>query len=101
LDEDWVTVNQMIKYYTYGFGRVTDYCNEEIRHGNMSRDRGIELVEKYDDACSDEYIDSFCEYINITPAKFWAQVRAAVNRDLFEVKKDGAIVPKFKVGLGL
>lgn len=101
LDEDWVTVNQMIKYYKYGFGRVTDYCNEEIRHGNMTRDRGIELVEKYDDACSDEYIDSFCEYINITPAKFWAHVRAAVNRDLFEVKKDGVIVPKFKVGLGL
>ncbi len=30
LDEDWVTLNQMIKYYKFGFGRVTDYCNEEI-----------------------------------------------------------------------
>ena len=25
LDEDWVTLNQMIKYYKFGFGRVTDY----------------------------------------------------------------------------
>ena len=31
LDEDWVTLNQMIKYYKYGFGRASDYVNEEIR----------------------------------------------------------------------
>ena len=33
LDEDWVTLNQMIKYYKFGFGRVTDYVNVEIRLG--------------------------------------------------------------------
>ena len=53
LDEDWVILNQMIKYYKYGFGRVTDYANEQIRHGKMTREVGISLVEKYDDACSD------------------------------------------------
>ena len=26
LDEDWVTLNQMIKYYKYGFGRVSRPC---------------------------------------------------------------------------
>ena len=31
LDEDWVTLNQMIKYYKFGLGRVTDYLNFEIR----------------------------------------------------------------------
>ena len=31
LDEDWVTLNQMIKYYKYGFGRVSDSVNEQIR----------------------------------------------------------------------
>ena len=50
LDEDWVTLNQMIKYYKFGFGRVTDYVNEEIRLGRMSRDYGISLVEQHDDA---------------------------------------------------
>src|SRR5207248_10405641 len=83
LDEDWVTLNQMIKYYKYGFGRVTDYVNEEIRLGRMSRERGSELVEQYDDSCSDEYIKSFCTYIGISYAHFWDQVHSSVNRDLF------------------
>lgn len=101
LDEDWVTLNQMIKYYKFGFGRVTDYCNEEIRHGKMSRTRGIELVEQYDDSCSDDYIAAFCEYIGIDTEQFWKQVHASVNRDLFAVHDDGRIERKFEVGVGL
>ena len=31
LDEDWVGINQMIKYFKYGYGRATDYLNYEIR----------------------------------------------------------------------
>lgn len=101
LDEDWVTLNQMIKYYKYGFGRVTDYCNEEIRLGNMSRAEAIDLVENYDDSCSDYYVQSFCEYIGISVNKFWSQVRSSVNQDLFEIKKNGTIQKKFVVGKGL
>lgn len=101
LDEDWVTLNQMIKYYKYGFGRVTDYVNEAIRNGNMTRDQGIELVNKYDDSCSKNYIKSFCDYISISVDQFWKQVRENVNPDLFNVSSDGKIKKKFKVGKGL
>lgn len=101
LDEDWVTLNQMIKYYKFGFGRVTDYVNEEIRLGRMSRGKGIELIEKYDDACSMEYILSFCNYIDISLVEFWEQVRASVNKELFYLDDSGKIVRKFKVGKGL
>lgn len=101
LDEDWVTLNQMIKFYKFGFGRVTDYVNEEIRLGRMSREHGISLVDKYDDSCSDEYIKSFCDYLGITNKYFWTQVRSSVNRNLFTVKKDGSIHRKYKVGFGL
>ncbi|MES2339689.1 MAG: N-acetyl sugar amidotransferase [Pseudomonadota bacterium] len=101
LDEDWVTLNQMIKYYKFGFGRVTDYANEMIRLGQMTRARGIELVTAYDDACSPDYIAAFCDYIDITVDAFWAQVHASVNRDLFEVRGDGTIVRKYEVGVGL
>lgn len=101
LDEDWVTLNQMIKYYKFGFGRVTDYCNEEIRLGNLTRDEGINLANAYDDSCSDEYVHSFCEYIGIIPKQFWSKVRASVNKDLFNVTKNGDIIKKFKVGHGL
>jgi len=101
LDEDWVTLNQMIKYYKFGFGRVTDYVNEEIRQGHMTRERGIDLVEKYDDACGDEYIESFCAYLGISVKQFWEKVHSSVNRDLFTIEHDGTINRKFKVGIGL
>ena len=101
LDEDWVTLNQMIKYYKFGFGRVTDYVNEEIRLGRISRTSAIKLVEDYDGACAPSYIESFCEYIGVSTQYFWQHVRASVNRELFEVVDDGSIRRRFQVGRGL
>ncbi len=101
LDEDWVTLNQMIKYYKYGFGRVTDYVNEGIRNGDITRENAIKLVDKYDDRCSNKYIESFCEYIDITVEQFWKKVIENVNLDLFTVSSDGKIKKKFQVGKDL
>ncbi len=101
LDEDWVTLNQMIKYYKFGFGRVTDYVNEEIRLGRMTRAAAIELVEQYDDACGGNYIEDFCEYIGLSVEHFWAKVHSSVNRQLFDIQPEGRITRKFKVGVGL
>lgn len=101
LDEDWVTLNQMIKYYKFGFGRVTDYVNEEIRLGRLTRDQGIDLVTRYDDACSDEYITSFCQYIGIEVKAFWEHVHRSVNPTLFNIDATGRVVRKYQVGVGL
>jgi hypothetical protein len=101
LDEDWVILNQMIKYYKYGFGRVSDYANEEIRLDRMTRDDGINLVSKYDQSCGEEYILSFCSYIDISLEQFWNKIHEVVNRDLFTIEKGNKIIPKFKVGVGL
>ena len=101
LDEDWVTLNQMIKFYKYGFGRVTDYVNEEIRIGRLTRLEAIELVETYDDACGINYIQNFSEYIGITVSQFWEKVHSSLNRELFDIGADGRISRRFKVGVGL
>jgi N-acetyl sugar amidotransferase len=101
LDEDFTPVNQMIKYYKFGFGRVTDYVNEEIRLGRISRSRGIELVERYDDAQDAGYIQRYCDYLSISVADFWKKVHASVNRELFQIHANGRIERKYKVGVGL
>jgi N-acetyl sugar amidotransferase len=101
LDEDWVTLNQMIKYYKYGFGRVADHVNEAIRYGKMTREQGICLLEEFDGSCAPSYIESFCDFIEISPDDFWVQVRTSVNRELFDVRSDGSIERRFKVGVGL
>ena len=100
LDDDWVILNQMIKYYKFGFGKVSDYCNEEIRLSRMTRQEAIKLIEAYDDACDPKYIKSFCEYIEISIDEFWLHVHKSLNKDLFKIV-NGEIVPKFKVGKGI
>ena len=101
LDEDFTPINQLIKYYKFGFGRVTDYVNEEIRLGRISREEGIRLVEKYDDAHDKKYIIDYCDYLAISVDVFWERVRLATNRRLFSTGADGSIHRKFTVGVGL
>ena len=101
LDEDFVTLNQMIKYYKYGFGRATDYLNEEIRWGRISRQDAIPLVERYDGCCGHEYIQQFCDYLDMSLESFWSRVVQNVNKELFTVSGSRDIQPRFKVGSGL
>jgi N-acetyl sugar amidotransferase len=101
LDEDWVGMNQMIKYYKFGFGRMSDYANEEIRLGRISRTHAAELVRMYDGKCSDTYTRSFCQYLDLTTDEFWTHIEKYVNKDLFEKTGDHEWTPKFEVGVGL
>ena len=101
LDEDFTPVNQLLKYYKFGFGRVTDYVNEEIRLGRISRNEGIGLVEKYDDAHDENYIKNYCDYLGITSDDFWLTVRHHANKALFTNLPDGSIRRNFVVGVGL
>ena len=101
LDEDFTPVNQLIKFYKFGFGRVTDYCNEEIRLGRMTRDEGIALVEAYDDAHDEGYIRNYCDYLGIAVDAFWARVTAATDPRLFEFRDGRPAGRKYKVGVGL
>lgn len=98
LDEDWVILNQMIKYYKYGFGRATDYVNEWIRTGRVTRSEGIRLVKKYDGACADRYIKSFSKFIGITTDEFWIIVKKFTNPNLFDLSGGGRPRPTFTVG---
>jgi hypothetical protein len=101
LDEDFTPVNQLIKYYKFGFGRVSDYVNEEIRLNRISRAEAVILVEKFDSAHDEQYIKRYCDYLGISVMEFWVNVKASVNKTLFTVERDGTVRPKFRVGVGL
>jgi N-acetyl sugar amidotransferase len=97
LDEDFVIVNQMIKYIKFGFGRVTDQAAEGIALGLMDRKTGIELVKKYDGKCDKSYIERFCQYLDISEDKFWEVVESVRGKDIWE--KDGNGEWKLKVDI--
>lgn len=101
LDDDWVIMNQMVKYLKFGFGKVTEIVCEEIRYRNMDRKTGINLIEKYDGKCSNSNITSFCRFIDISIEEFWRVVDKFVNKKLFIKVGFGKWIPMFKVGTNL
>lgn len=101
LDEDWVTFNQGIKYLKFGFGRISDYVNEEIRNDLISREMAIDLLEKFDGNFNPKYVETFCQYIDITVKDFWEHIDGFVNKDLFDRVKMGHYIPKFEIGVGI
>ncbi len=102
LDEDWTPMNQMLKYLKFGFGRTTEFVNDDIRNGNLSRQDAIKIVESFDGKCSNKYIQSFCDFIEIDINEFWRVVeQKGLNSKLFDKISPGKYQPKFKVGVGL
>lgn len=98
LDSDMQIVNQMLKYYKFGFGFATDEACYDIREGRISREEAIWLVNEYDGKCGEKYIKEFCEYIDITLEEFWKVVDKYVNKELFKKDENGRWRPIFSVG---
>lgn len=74
LDTDVTQVNQMLKFFKFGFGQCMDHVCYDIRENRLSRKEAIKLVLELDGKCSDMYIKKFCDYIDITPETFWNTV---------------------------
>ena len=98
VDDDWVILNQMIKYFKFGFGKVTEQVCEDVRYRGMDRQIAAKLIEKFDGKCSEENIETFCRFIDISKEEFWKVVDQFVNKDLFTKVGFGKWVPRFKVG---
>jgi N-acetyl sugar amidotransferase len=99
IDEEFTNINMMLKYYKFGFGRTADDANERIRRGEISREEGIKLVEKYDGVCDDYIIENFCKYVNITVEDFWNIANKWVNQNLFSIQKGKRPIKRFEVGI--
>jgi N-acetyl sugar amidotransferase len=97
LDEDFRLVNQMIKYVKFGFGHISDQVVEAINAGMMTREEGIELVQKYDGKCDSSYIKRFCEYLGIDEAEFWRVTESYRNPEMWERDADGTWRVRFDV----
>ncbi len=84
LDDNFVFVNQMIKYFKFGFGKSTQQLSGFVRKGLYSRNEAIELVRKFDGNCSNKYIKSFCKYIGISEKKFWEIANKFRNKNIWK-----------------
>ena len=94
LDDDFVIVNQMLKYLKLGFGKATQEVGVAVRAGLMSREEGKKIVKAYDGKCHEKYIKQLADYLEITVEEFWKITDKFVNKDLFEKDENGKWVMK-------
>ncbi len=100
VDEDWTIVNNLLKFYKLGFSRGTEHANALVRSGSITREEGIAIAEMLDEACSDEYIMSFCRYIRCSETDFWDCVRRFAHPELFDCSGTRPR-KRFRVGVGI
>lgn len=58
--------HDVLKLYKHGFSKVTDHASREIRHGRLTREKGLELVRKYEQIAPDN-MSLFCDWLETTP----------------------------------
>ena len=82
-------MNQMIKFYKFGFGKASEDLSELIKVGIMTRETAIEIVKKLDGKCDIKYILMFCDYINISLEEFWEVVEGYRNLEIWNKDSNG------------
>jgi N-acetyl sugar amidotransferase len=96
IDSIGYLLHPWLKYPKFGHSRVTDIACNWIREGYITRDKGVELVNKYEGTLDPKVLEDFCNTNHYTKKEFWDIVDKLWNRDLFK-KVNGVWVLKEKV----
>jgi N-acetyl sugar amidotransferase len=78
-----------LKYLKYGYGRATDHAAREVRHGRMTRENAIELVEEYDHNRPAD-LDYLLEFLEITEDEFEQSIESMRDTEIWEQTADGS-----------
>jgi N-acetyl sugar amidotransferase len=87
-------------YYTmfikFGQGRAMNDVNRDIRDGFITREEGIELINKYDGEFPKKYFKEVLEYMGISEENYWEIINNARSPHLWN-QINGEWVLKHKV----
>jgi N-acetyl sugar amidotransferase len=75
-------------YYTmfikFGQGRAMNDVNRDIRDGFISREEGVELINKYDGEFPVKYFQEVLNYMGISEERYWEVINNARSPHLWE-----------------
>ena len=64
-------IKDYMKFVKFGYGRATDHTSKDTRLGDMTREKGIEMVKKYDSAFPHKSFKYFLDMTGMTEKEFW------------------------------
>jgi len=62
---NYMGLHDQLKYFRHGYSKVTDHASREIRHGRLTREAGLALVYKHEQAAV-KFLDQFCGWLGLT-----------------------------------
>lgn len=83
IDDNFISIHHYLKWFKFGFTRTYDNLALEIRNGRITRERAIEILRSRGDETPHEDIDTFCKFLEITPARFFEIAEKFRNREIW------------------
>ncbi|HWQ48426.1 MAG TPA: N-acetyl sugar amidotransferase [Methanosarcina sp.] len=84
-------IHDYLKYIKFGYGRATDHVCKDIRDGIVTREKGIELVKKYDHVKPRD-LYRWLEYVGMKEEEFDRIADTFRDRRVWEFLPDGTWV---------
>lgn len=63
-------IHDYMKFVKFGYGRATDHSSKDIRSGYMTREKGVEMVQKYDHIKPRRDLERWLSYVGMTELEF-------------------------------
>ncbi len=63
-------IHDYLKFVKLGYGRASDHSCKDIRSGIMTREKGIEMVRKYDHVKPRRDLERWLKYVTMTEEEF-------------------------------
>ena len=93
---NYMNLHDLLKYYKTGISKVTDHATREIRHGRLSKEEALDLVDHYQ-KFEPKYIDMFCDWLGTNKRSLQYILDMHRNKDIWELDNNRNWVFKKKL----
>jgi N-acetyl sugar amidotransferase len=88
---NYMNLHDEIKLLKHGYSKVVDHASREIRHGRVSRETALGLVQKHYRSEA-QYVDLFCEWLGVEQRSLQLVLDLHRNQDIWKRGQSGAWV---------
>ncbi len=81
-------IHDYLKFLKFGYGKVTDHASREIRLKRMTREKGIEMVQRYQDVWPTD-LPMLLSWLDMNEREFWEWVDAKRSSSIWEQDDKG------------
>ncbi|OGR23738.1 MAG: N-acetyl sugar amidotransferase [Desulfobacterales bacterium RIFOXYA12_FULL_46_15] len=85
-------VHDYLKYLKFGYGRATDDASMEVRHGRMTREQGLSMIQRYDGRPPSS-LETYCDFLGLGPETFYQLVDPMRDPLIWQKDKTGEWTP--------